>query len=228
MIRRDYILRMIEEFIQALARIKSLKKGERWNDAALAVDEEFNRLIGPGAREVAKLSETELLAKIICGEPTQVVHHKTLLLTTLLLEAGDLAAKLENVEESLRCYLKGLHLLLEVLAGNEVFECPDFVPKVERFVEALQDAPLPTRTQVLLMQHYERSGQLARAEDMLYSILEAQPENSEALNFGVLFYERLQGLADAALAFGNLPRPELEAGLAELRRRQSARPSAAS
>ena len=29
MIRRDYILRMIEEFVQALARINALRKGQR-------------------------------------------------------------------------------------------------------------------------------------------------------------------------------------------------------
>jgi len=40
-IRRDYILRMIEEFIQALARVNALKQDQRWEEAAGAVDEEF-------------------------------------------------------------------------------------------------------------------------------------------------------------------------------------------
>ena len=45
---------------------------------------------------MAALSETELLAKLIEGEPTQVVHQKTLLLVSLLNEAGDLAAAPEG------------------------------------------------------------------------------------------------------------------------------------
>ena len=49
MIRRDYILRMIEEFMQALSRIRSLKQDQHWQEAAGALDEEFNRLIGEGA-----------------------------------------------------------------------------------------------------------------------------------------------------------------------------------
>ena len=49
MIRRDYILRMIEEFIQALARIDEQKQGRRWQEAAATLDEQFNRHSAPPA-----------------------------------------------------------------------------------------------------------------------------------------------------------------------------------
>ena len=219
MIRRDYILRMIEEFIQALARVNALKQDQRWQEAAGAVDEEFQRLIGTGAQAVARLTETELLARLIRGEPTQAVHDKTLMLTALLKEAGDVAATQGRAEESRSCYLKGLHLLLETLARKEVSAVPDFVPRVEMFAAALHGSPLPLETQALLMQHYERSGQFAKAEDALFAMLEAEPGNGGLVDFGVSFYKRLQGQSDASLAAGNLSRPELETGLAELRGR---------
>jgi hypothetical protein len=220
-IRRDYILRMIEEFIQALARVNALKHDRRWQEAAGAVDEEFQRLIGAGAQAVSRLTETELLAMIIRGEPTQAVRDKTLMLTALLKEAGDVAAMQERAEESRSCYLKGLHLLLETLAREESFALPDFVPRVELFATALHGSPLPLETQALLMQHYERSGQFAKAEDALFAMLEAEPGNTGLVEFGVSFYKRLQVQSDAALASGNLPRPELEAGLAELHKRRA-------
>jgi hypothetical protein len=216
-IRRDYILRMIEEFIQALARVNALKQDQRWQEAAGAVDEEFQRLIGTGAQAVARLTETELLARLIRGEPTQAVHDKTLMLTALLKEAGDVAATQGRAEESRSCYLKGLHLLLETLAREEVSAVPDFVPSVEMFAAALHGSPLPLETQALLMQHYERSGQFAKAEDALFAMLETERGNAGLADFGVSFYERLQGQSDASLAAGNLPRPELEAGVADLR-----------
>jgi hypothetical protein len=218
-IRRDYILRMIEEFIQALARVNALKQDQRWQEAAGAVDEEFQRLIGTGAQAVARLTETELLARLIRGEPTQAVHDKTLMLTALLKEAGDVAATQGRAAESHSCYLKGLHLLLETLAREEVSAVPDFVPSVEMFAAALHGSPLPLETQALLMQHYERSGQFAKAEDALFAMLETERGNAGLADFGVSFYERLQGQSDASLAAGNLSRPELETGLAELRGR---------
>src|ERR1022692_261824 len=120
MMRRDYLLQMIQEFTQALARIGSLKKGQRWNEAGEALDAEFQRLIGAEPQAVARFSETELLARLLEGESTQVVHQKTLILTALLTEAGDIAVAQDRLEESRECYLKALHLLLDILARGEV------------------------------------------------------------------------------------------------------------
>src|SRR5436305_11929791 len=101
--RRDYIQRMIEEFMQSLSKIRALQKGQRLQEAAVALDEEFNRLVGGGSQALAGLTETELLARLIKGEPTQVVHAKTLMLTTLLKETGDLAAAQGRSGESRSC-----------------------------------------------------------------------------------------------------------------------------
>jgi len=222
MIRRDYILRMIEEFTQLLARLKSLKQEQRWEEVAGTLEEHFQRLVGTSARAVAQLSETELLAKLIQGEPTLAVREKILILASLLKEAGDVATAQAKFDEGRACYLKGLHLLLEALARGDVYETPEFVPSVEVFVAALRDSPLPFQTQGLLMQHYERTGEFAKAEDALFAMLELESNNVALLDFGISFYQRLQGQSDAALAEGNLPRAELETARAELSDRKAA------
>jgi hypothetical protein len=210
---------MLEEFFEFLSRLRSLKQGQLWNEAAGTLDQEFQRLIHTGAEAVASLSETELLARLIQGEPTQVVRDKTWLLTTLLKEAGDVAAARERPEESRACYSKGLHLLLDTLATGEVTDFPEFVPRVEVFVTSLGEAPLPLATQARLMQHYERTGEFGKAEDLLFAMLDSDAEPGPLVDFGIAFYERLQRQGDASLTTGNLPRAELETGLAELRRK---------
>jgi hypothetical protein len=225
MIRRDYILRMIEEFMQALSRLRSLKQGQRWAEAGNELDAEFKKLVGDGAQAVARLSETELLARLMREGPTQLVRDKTLMLTALLTEAGDVAAAEERMDESRECYLKALHLLLDILGRGEVFERPEFVPKVEMLVAALQSAPLPVRSAALLMQHYERTGEFAKAEDALFAMLDAEPDNQAIVEFGVTFYQRLLAQSDAALDAGNLPRTEVEEGLQALQTRHR-RPAA--
>jgi len=219
MIRRDYILRMIEEFFQVLARIDALKKGQQWEKASGELDEGFRRLIGSGAESVARLTETELLALVIRGEPTLAVREKTLMLTALLKEAGDIAAEQGQAEAGRSCYLKGLHLLLESLAGGEASDWPEFVPKIESFIAALSDSPLPLASQAMLMHHYERTAQFARAEDTLFAMLELEPANRGLQEFGLAFYDRLRHQTDASLVAGGLPRAELEAGLADWRSR---------
>jgi len=221
MIRRDYILRMLEEFFEVLSRIRALQKGQKWGEANQVAQKEFQELVGADSETVSQLSETELLARLIKGEPTLAVREKVLMLTALLKEAGDIACGSGNAEKSRACYLKGLHLLLDILAREGAFECPEFVPRVEAFLAVLDDSGVPLTTRAMLMQHYERLADFAKAEDALFAMIESQPDNLDLLDFGIGFYRRLEHQSDAALVAGNLPRGELQAGLAQLVARRS-------
>ena len=225
MIRRDYILRMIEEFAQALVRMRSLKTEQRWDEARETLQNEFQRMLGVTPEALVRFSETELLACLIKTESTLAVREKTLMLSALLKEAGDLAVVQNRSEEGRALYLKGLHLLLDALGQNEPSEVIAFVPQVEVFVSALEDAPLPVQTYGILMQHFERTGQFGKAEDALFSLLELETEHSAVLESGISFYQRLQSYSDAQLEEGNLPRSEVLSGLAELRQRLSTQPA---
>jgi hypothetical protein len=220
-IRRDYLLRQIEQFVAMLAKIAGLTKSEQWQEASAATAGEFQRLAGMDARELLRMSETELLARLIRGEPTLLVESKAFMIATLLKANGDLIASQGRLEESRQYYLKGLHLLLDTFGRNEITERPDFVPAVEAFLTGLRDAPLPAMTNAILMRHYERTGEFAKAEDALFGMLDAGPASIELLDFGRLFYQRLLGLNDATLTAGNLPRAEAQAGLAELDARKA-------
>ncbi len=143
------------------------------------------------------------------------------MLATLLKTKGDLLAGQDRLEESRAYYLKGLHLLLGTVSRSEIMDRPDFAPTVEAFLTGLRDSPLPLETGGLLMRHYEQAREFANAEDALFGILDAAPASVELLDFGKLFYQRLLGLSDRVLAEGNLPRPEVQAGLAELERRKA-------
>lgn len=219
MIQRDYVLRMIAEFAQALSRIQALKQHQLWTQATAELQDHLQRLLGASAEELERETDTELLARIVQGEATQVVRNKAAMVTSLLKEAGDVAIATGEEAKGRALHIKGLDLLLSVLAEDDSWGWPEFAPKVEMFLLALSDASLPRITRARLMQHYERRGEFAKAEDAFFALLESEPEAREILEFGAGFYERLGRHSDAALAAGNLPRAELEAGLAELRRR---------
>lgn len=213
MIRRDYILRMLQEFLEVLSRIRALKQGQLWREAAAALDPEFQRLLGSGADAVLGLSDTELLARLIRSDPPQATREKTFMLIALLKEAGEVATA--DGKDGSRYYVKAVHLLLELLAQGDILDCPEFVPRVDELVRTLEGVPLPVETQARLMQHFERSGEFAKAEDRLYGIAETAPGHPGLLEFGMAFYERLRRQGDDALLAGNLPRAELETGAAE-------------
>lgn len=217
MIRRDYILRMLAEFVEVLSRIRALQKSKQFNQADELTKKQFEQIVGLDPASVLRLSETELMAKLIQSETTLAVREKALILGTLLKEAGDSATAQGHEELGHEYYLKGLHMLLGTLAREDVQACPDFVPSVEVFVSALADRAMPITTEAMLMQHYERLGEFAKAEDCFFRMLDEQPDNIELIEFGLAFYQRLQGRSDEELVRGNLPRNELESGMAELR-----------
>jgi hypothetical protein len=221
MIQRDYILRMIEEFRRVVEAIMAYRSEGRWQEVVGTVDEQFQRLIGVSAQGATHLSETDLTARLMRGEATQVVRDKMLFLIRLFKEAGDAAVAQDRLEEGHDLLLRGLELRVGTYWGEEPSEYADFAPPVEAFTGALAGTTIPPRTQAMLMHHYERMGAFGKAEDALYVLLEAAPDNLEIVDWGITFYERLQGRSDAVLEAGNLPRAELEADLAELKARKA-------
>ena len=56
MIRRDYIVRMIEEFAEALKRIRALKNDRQLGEASLLTEAEFKRITGLDSEALVKLT----------------------------------------------------------------------------------------------------------------------------------------------------------------------------
>jgi tetratricopeptide (TPR) repeat protein len=216
MIRRDYILRMIEQLTQVLASVRRRTQSGEYVEAGTELDAVFRELTGRGADAVAQLSETELLAQLMLDAPTLVVREKTLILTSLLQEAGQLHAAQGRDAEAEACWLKALNLLLTIKRQDVDFEFPEFVPKIDLLRDQLRGTALPLQTLAALWRHYEAIGAYARAEDSLCALLEAEPDNAALVAEAKTFYERLLLQSDYALESGNLPRAEVEAGLAEL------------
>jgi hypothetical protein len=215
MLRRDYILRMIEELGQYLSRVRKQVADREYPEADAELEKAFEKLLGPD-KEVENLSETELLALLSLDGPTQMVREKALILVALLQEAGQVRVAQGRDEAGEACWLKALNLLLGLSREDVDLEFPEFVPKIDMLRDQLSDVELPLQTLAGLWRHYERVGEFGRAEDELSHLLEAQPDNAELKNEAKLFYERLLQESDRALDEGNLPRTEVEAALADL------------
>jgi tetratricopeptide (TPR) repeat protein len=216
MIKRDYILRMIEEFAAALNRIRKRIDEEDYPVAGEELDKTFLDLMGMGADAVSRLSETELLARLTMEGPTHMVREKASLVVALLQKAGEIHAAAGRDAQCNACWTKALNLLLMLQLEEVVFEPPEFVPKIDHLRDELAGVTLPLQTLAGLWRHYERIGSYGRAEDALGELLEAEPDNAALRVEAKAFYRRLLEQSDSSLNEGNLPRAEAEAGLAGL------------
>jgi tetratricopeptide (TPR) repeat protein len=216
MIREDYLIGWIKRFVHFLTEISGLLKTGQHQAARQRMDIVLRELLGLGADSMISLSEGEILARLIVGEPTVLVQEKCLVLSAVLDQLGTVIAAQGRHEESQECYLKALHLALGVLLRDDQVALPEYAPKVEDLLQKLKATRLDPRTQATLMVYYEQSRQYAKAEDVLFALLDNEPHNADLLAIGVAFYDRLLQRDEVELAGGDLPRPEVESGRREI------------
>ncbi len=215
MFQRDYILRMIEQLSQVMARLLLLKSMEERQEALLLLEEFYGKLRLPPARLLLRMSDSELLSLISTnGQPDL---DKAVGLGLLLKEEGRVHESMEQYGESGERFRKALYLFLsaERLGANmPEANCRDLIEETR---ELLRPYSIPEHTLLLLLEYYTDAGQYALAEDVLFELLEQEvsPAGREA---GERFYHMLQEVPDESLEEGRLPRDEVEQGRADMER----------
>jgi len=219
MINKDYILRMAERFGRYLAIILRLREYNKQEEALLYIDELFLQTTGLTTGFINSASE-EMLLNLI--SPLGVLNvEKCLWMAVLLQQEGDIYVELGKSNESYYRYLKALHLFLEVASGNNDVKDIDINMAIDDILNKLAEYELPLKTKNKIFRYFEKMGSYARAEDVLFEMVEGeeeekQPGGNEIVEQGIAFYNRLLKKSDTDLKAGNLSREEVQEGLAQL------------
>jgi hypothetical protein len=220
MINKDYILRMAERFGRYLAIILRLKQYNKHEEALLYIDDLFLQMTGLTTGFINSASEEMLLNMI---SPLGALNvDKCLWIAVLLKEEADIYEELGNPDESYYRYLKSLFFFLEVSLRDVTPKDFDIDIAIEDVLGKLAEYELPLQTKSKLFRYFEKTGQYAKAEDVLFEMLEGEEKDEavedEVVEQGVGFYERLMKKSDDELEAGGLSREEVEEGLGELRK----------
>lgn len=218
MINKDYILRLAERLGRFLARIIFLQETDQNEEALILIDEAFRQALGLTSGLINSLPEETLLAML---SPDDVFNVELCFYVAALLKAeGDVYANLEKQDESYYRHLKALNLFLELFLRGKSLDGLDLFPNIDDLVGKLEEYELPLTTNLKLFRYYEKAGRYAKAEDMLFDMLEAEPRPDSLVAEGIDFYQRLLAKSDAELLLGNLSRDELAEGLAQVQEMQ--------
>ncbi len=212
MIRQDYLLRLIEQAAQALAKLLGMQAAGQHPAAAMFSREIAGKWLGLTELQLSQLTDAELVDHLqrngaIAEFPLRLGLAIALLRAegARLAETGDRAGA-SHAKSNALCLLLRAHIL------NVAPELPDFTPRLADLQAELPFEELPTSTAVLLMCHHEHLGQFGQAEDVLFALRDGHGGVDWLNELGRQFYERLQRRADSELAAGNLPRAEVEEG----------------
>lgn len=214
MIQRDYVLRLIEQFFEALRKALSQRDAQAYPEALQTLRKAYRSFLGAGADFVDAQSADDLIASMRDGllGPEQIA-----MAAKLLKEEAALREALDEPDRALACRRKALRLYLEVFCGPGAPRLDSFFGEIEELSDALAADGVPLDSARLLPLYWERAGRFGDAEDALFQAADAAPPGDPLWKIGEGLYARLLALTDRELEDGRLPRDEVEDGRREWR-----------
>lgn len=214
MLRKDYLVRMIEEMTDVLSKVFQLKQQNKLLEAQWELDELYKRQFRLNSSLLGTISAKDITDLFRHGEELEA--DKLQSLARLLQEEADLYNGTGNLDEGVSRWMKSLHLYLTASLNNAERSLWDIDGEVEQLLSHLRKYRLPLDTERLLFKYEEEIGAFDQAENVLYRLLEAK---AIAIEDASAFYERLLGLDPKLLEEGGLPLEEVKEGLEELHHR---------
>jgi hypothetical protein len=210
-IRQDYLMRLLEQLGQALARILSLRQNNAYDDAFTFLNRESERLIGiDGA--MLEIVSTEAI------QSTVRLPEKILVAARILEEIALIRDEQEKHGGATSAAVKAVGLYSGVVGIDSSLADDAYRERIVGFADACAERELTSDELHVLMTGYEILGAYGRAEDILFALLERSETPAPIVAEGAEFYTRLQQKTDDELVAGGLPRGEILDGVAELQR----------
>ena len=219
MIERDYIMRMIQLLVQALLRILFLKKGEQYPEALNEIQKASKKLVGVELDVLRRLPDTQIIDLLSVDASLGIP--KCYAAAILMKEEAEILELQKKTADSIDAYVKSLSLLTETAIHHNASFDSDHAAAIDLVTGKLNGVELPVHIHKKLFRYYEIARRYARAEDMVFEIIEKEPSFVEE---GIRFYARLKSKRDGELTEGDLSRKEIEDGLKELQRLEQRRP----
>jgi len=148
--RRDYILRLIEEAAQMLARLISQRASGRYEDSLKSTVQACERLFGVEADRLFQFTPDQHFAMLTADQPPELARDRVLLYAALNAEAARTYAALGNRAMARASFVNALRFTLRAGLEFPAGDLPVYAPSVEALLESLKAEPLDADTAALL------------------------------------------------------------------------------
>lgn len=204
MIKRDYLLRLIDQAVRLLHALLGLVDLRRYPEALQMLNEGYRQFFGMDSDTIMRLPLNYLREQL--GNDAE----GTRIMAGLLEAEGDVLLLMENEAAALARWERGIILLLEAEAEEWLIVLAELPTTIDSLARRLRPYILPAPLNAQLFRYYAKTNAFAQAENYLWEWLDSgQGDATE----GKRFYKGLLTLEDEVLEIGGLSRTEVEAGL---------------
>jgi hypothetical protein len=213
-VRTDYILRLLQQLAQLLARVMGLRRSGKHEDAIALLDEGCTQIFGFDTRVAVAIGTADLLA--LLKDKYGSTLRSSLVLAELLASVGATRVEQGSSEGGALVFRRALSLVLAAVQSSEA--SADDVDAASRLTDELRrsigDSRIPIDELAIAARLHERAGAFASAEDAHFVLVRRASSNARAETRA--FYERLLARPEDELERGGLPREEVQEGLRAL------------
>jgi hypothetical protein len=207
---------MIYQLAQVIAKVLKLSEVKQYDDGLEEIQLSSKQLLGMDLRLLTSLSDTEFIRLLSLGERFDV--EKCVVTAELLRLIGEVRERQAEENGKYHSYTTSLSLFLELLfRGSETLP-KKYFDEIDLLISKLSSYELSSDLLQKLFRFYGIVQRYDMAENVLFDLVQ---RDSGFGAEGMKFYERLRMKSDEELERGNLPRNEVEAGLAELLRKMA-------
>jgi|LauGreDrversion4_2_1035121.scaffolds.fasta_scaffold49511_2 hypothetical protein len=151
--RQDYVLRLIEQLIHAIAQVVLRREMGKPEEALHQVLLTLHHQLGLDIAQLTGLGPEELHERLTRGEPLLVARDKCLAFAALNRQVGLIYLDQGAVDTARTAFHLGLVFTLRGRLEYPAESRPPFTPEVSELVGRLQGYDLPPSTQRLLEMH---------------------------------------------------------------------------
>lgn len=148
--QRDYLLRLIEEAVQVIARIAHLRESGQPGQAVNEVIESVERLFGLTVTELGSLDTDQLFGQLTLEENPDDARNKCVIFAALNNQAGLAYADKDLPALAQPAFHLALVFTLRALTAFPGPNLPAFTPDVDALLYRLEGFDLPRSTLDLL------------------------------------------------------------------------------
>ena len=212
MISKDYIMRMVEQFTNALSKILFEKDKKNYKEARFEISNSFQNILGLDY-ELVSIVPTEDLMKFLKFDD-RISNDKCLIAAELYRLDAEIFELQNEFESSIKNYKYSLFLFLEAYLNQVRKNTDEIDSKIELIIMKLNQFEISNDLKKRMAKYYELTQSNSKAEDIIFDLAKSHADNF--IQYSREFYSRLMLKDDEELKVGNLPKEEILEGLQEL------------
>ena len=207
MLRKDYLLNMIEDMGQVVAAVLGLKKQKKHKEALQQLNDLLRKQFRLHSKLLHSLSVEQIIDMFRFRGIVEV--DKLQQVAYILQQEGEVYLDEKKEDEGYIRFMRALHLYLYCLLHGANRQLLHVADKIEYLITETKAYELPPNTKCLLALYYEQEGRYDVAENYWYSL---EMKDKQFRDQVLAFYDRLLRLDASKLMEGGLPSEEVLEG----------------